>query len=232
LYYLVVSWIPLVNQRIFKPINENQLGLENVQSTQIVLGTQIHQLGEIIEIRQSTVEMGLTQIAEDELLIQGTLDTNTWLLMEQTLDISTLDAKQNSTSRNLSALATAQMKYAGSQYQLDLLAVIDILSSASQDLLHNNYGLAELKLIEAQKKLEGLLLEAYGFQQQTIHELLDLIKQTINDLPENPNLAENKLLLAWEIAIQGFPDPFFTGSTTPTPYNAPTVSLTPTPVDE
>ncbi len=64
-----------------------------------------------------------------------------------------------------------------------------------------------------------------GFQQDAISSILDLVEQTIIDLPAKPTLAAEKLELAWQLGITGLPQlgyGEFVGTVTPTPYLTPT----------
>jgi hypothetical protein len=232
IYYTAIGWIPYLDQRIFEPINKNQGAVLDLQSTQEYLDSQIQDLEDNLanyQARLDSFDMEMLQLSEDDLSLLATVDNNTLFMLQHTQSLATLDAKQVSTDRNLSALATAQMSYAGSQLKFDLLLIIDRFSRANQHILHTNYGLAKSELLSAQADLEAMLLEAYGYQQAVLNELLELVGQIIADLPNNPLLAENKLELAWQLAIQGFPEISSGGTFTPTPFQTPSITNTPTP---
>ena len=243
-YFAAVGWVPYFDQRIFQPIDNNSENLKELKSTQLVLESQITTLMETLNSFQSQVDQdiqttlealnqSLIQLSDDAGSMQSQIDNNTYYggtLYPAML--ATLSAKQESTDRNLSALATAQMRNSGNSQEIDLLRILELFSRANQDLLHDNYGQAEGGLLSAQAILQDLEKNLPASDRVIVIEILDLVDQVIADLPSRPVLAAEKLQLAWQLGITGFPDPVWavqTGTYTPTPYITPSLTPTPTP---
>jgi hypothetical protein len=157
---------------------------------------------------------------------------NTLMATQIQLQIATLTAQQSANDRHFSALATAQLSRSGIYGEIGLLKVLDLLSRANQFLLHSNYGQAEDILKSAIIELTELQERLPGFQQDVISNILDLVEQTIIDLPAKPTLAAEKLELAWQLGITGLLQldyGEYIGTVTPTPYLNPDITPTPTP---
>jgi hypothetical protein len=211
--------------------------------TQAVIKDQIASLLATLDTSQSAQEEGTS-------LYQSTLESlkqdiqqlknNTGNLLTAVsgnttqiqLQMATLSAEQSANERHISALATAQMNRIGIYEEIELLKVLELLSRANQFLLHSNYGQAEEILLSAKTELTNLQERLPGFQQGLISNILDLVEQTIIDLPAKPSLAAEKLELAWQLGITGLPqlgDGEYIGTLTPTPYLNPDLTQTPTP---
>ena len=230
IYYTAAGWIPYLDQRVFQPIDNNQSDLQALQATQQSLENQIQALYDNNISNQATLdslEMDIEQLTEDGLSILATVEMSVQFMLQHTQSIATLDAKLGSTNRNLSALATAQMRSGSFQQRLSLLKILDLLTLANQYLLHANFGQAENLLILAKTELETLFIQTPAYQQTYIHNLLNLVEDAVEDLPENFSIAENKIQLAIQMALQGFPEFDPSETLTGTPYITPT--LTPTP---
>ncbi|MCJ7734033.1 MAG: hypothetical protein MUP11_05755 [Anaerolineales bacterium] len=243
-YFAAVGWIPYLDQRIFQPIDNNRENLNELEATQMVLESQIEILMETLESYQTQIDLGIqstlevlnlsiTQLSDDVGEMQSDIDHNTYYggtVIPAIL--ATVSAKQDSTDRNLSALATAQMRESGTSQEIDLLRILELFSRANQDLLHDNYGQAEEELLAAQAILQKLELNLPASQRVISIEILGLVNQIIADLPSKPVLAAEKLQLAWQMGINGFPEPAWenqTGTVTPTPNITPSPTPTPTP---
>ncbi len=85
------------------------------------------------------------------------------------------------------------MSRSGIYEEIGLLKVLDLLSRANQFLLHSNFGQAEEILQSAIIELTALQERLPGFQQDVISNILDLVEQTVIDLPAKPTLAAEKL---------------------------------------
>jgi hypothetical protein len=230
IYYSAAGLVPYLDQRVFQPIDKNQSVILEVQATQLSLENQIRILQDNNLSHQATLEqfeMAITQLDEDDLSLMATVEMSVLFMLQHTQSIATLDAKLGSTNRNLSALATAQMRSGYFQQGLSLLKILDILTLANQYLLHANFGQAENQLILAKTELETLYIQTPAYQQTFIHDILSLVNNTIEDLPEDYSLAEDKIQLAMQMALQGFPELDSSVTLTATPYITPT--LTPTP---
>jgi len=214
-YYSAIGGIPYLNKNIFQPIEENQSQVFELQDTQKALETEIsaelynaEQSG--IQATLSAIDRNLQNLAKDLSSAQVTLDINSQI----NTHISTiypqmifdLEEKQESTSRNLSALATAQMGSMNTKGDLVLLRILDQLSRANQFLLHSNFGLAKDILILAQEDLTQLHQSSYSYQREYLDQIIDLVDGAISDLPSKPSLAEEKLELAWKLCLTGLPN--------------------------
>jgi hypothetical protein len=142
--------------------------------------------------------------------------------------LSTLAAKQQSNANHISALATAQMKAPENEYESELVRVIAHLSRANQFFLHANYGLAEDQLIAAQQILLNIEGRVDHWHKDQTLDLLTAIEGAMIDLPDHPTLANGKLDLAWQLALQGLQSPP-SQDLAETPSPTPGVILTPTP---
>jgi cell division protein FtsB len=230
IYYTAAGWIPYLDQRVFQPIDNNQIEIQDLQATQQSLENEIHLLQNNHISNQATLEymeMDIDQMNENSSSLQETVELSVQFMLQHTQSIATLDAKIESANRNFSALATAQMNGRDFHQKLGLLKILDILIHANQYLLHANFGQAENQLILTKTELETLFIQTPDYQQAFIHDLLNLVEGAVEDLPNNYSIAEEKMQLAIQMALQGFPefDPSLT--LTPTPYITP--SLTPTP---
>jgi hypothetical protein len=232
-YFTAVGWIPYLDQRVFQPIDANQAKINDLLERQSTLETQLGSLQNTLDANdlaagpqgtaaalQSTLEILGESVQES----QGDITNNTNLLLQYTQSLATLITRQNETDRNLSALATAQMASLGTKQDIELLKVLDLFNRASQYLLYADYGLAEDELVAASTKLDTLLETAPAYQQAAIAEILDLVNGAISDLPARPEVAGEKIQLAWQLAVSGLPQSGENpeGTITPTPYLTPT----------
>lgn len=230
IYYTASGWIPYLDQRVFQPIDNNQAEIHNLQASQESLENQIHLLLNNDMSNQATLEyleMAIAQLDGNDFALRATVEMGVEYLLQHTQSIATLDAKLGSTNRNLSALATAQIRSVEFQQRLSLLKILDLLTLANQYLLHANFGQAENQLILTKTELETLFIQTPAHQQTFIHDLLNLVEGAVEDLPENHSIAEDKMRLAIQMALQGFPELDLPETLIPTPYITP--SLTPTP---
>ncbi len=239
-YYTAIGWIPYLDQRVFQPIDNNQAQVEELRRTQQMLETQISGLlgalasnqvliDEGIGIYQATLtylDSELNQVVNDTRLIQSSVDNNTKYMLQYTQSLATFEAKLDSNTNNLSALATAQMSNYGIKDDLVIIKILESFSRTGQFLLHDNYGLAEDELKSARDTLLSLQNNLSGGQLAYLVGILDLVDQMISDLPTQPIQAANKLQIAWQLAFNGLPQTQ-SGTITPTLHITP--SITPTP---
>ncbi|MEE9599258.1 MAG: hypothetical protein V3V66_02245, partial [Anaerolineales bacterium] len=239
IYFSAVGWIPYLDNRIFQPIDNNLTQLQELVETQSVIEDQIASIlatldtsqsaqEESTSLHQATLEalqQDLQQLKDNTDNLFTAVSGNTYMSTQIQLQMATLTAKQSANDRHISALATVQMSRIGIYEEIELLKVLDLLSRANQFLLHSNYGQAEEILQSALIELTELQERLPGFQQDAISSILDLVEQTIIDLPAKPTLAAEKLELAWQLGITGLPQlgyGEFVGTVTPTPYLTPT----------
>ncbi len=229
IYFSALGWIPYIEQRVFEPIENNQTELNYLKATQQSLEEQIINLQSTNLTQQSTLESlnSDLNLNTDFRSLRATVEMGVQLVSEQNILLATLDARQGSADNNLSALATAQINRLDLEYDLGLLKILDSLILTNQYLAHANLGEAEDQLELVKVELESLYTKAQVSQQAVLSNLLDLVTETIEDLPGNPSLAENKVELAILTALQGFPDPSQDLTLTPTPYSTPTGTSTP-----
>jgi hypothetical protein len=232
-YFTAVGWIPYLDQRVFQPIDENQARINDLLEGQSALETEVVSLkntlnaNDLVSGPQKTVaslQSTLEMLGESLQESQGDITNNTDLLLQYTQSLATLITKQNDTDRNLSALATAQMGSLGTKQEIELLKVMDLFTRTSQFLLDDDYGVAEDELVAAGTKLDTMLLTAPAYQQAAIAEILDLVNGAISDLPARPEVAGEKIQLAWQLAVSGLPQSWENpeGTIIPTPYLTPT----------
>lgn len=236
-YFSAAGWIPYLEQRVFQPIDAHQQEIQGLLSTQGILETQVADLSAALEgmrsddyqdlqSTQAALEGSVTILQDSLDALRDSAGQNTYYsatLLPALL--STVSAQQESTDRNLSALATAQMARSLDSREAALLKVLALLSRANQFLLHDNFGLAEDVLLSANDYLLEISGGASG-QDQLVTQLLDLVNGARDDLPAQPEVAAGKLELAWQLALLGLDDPV---SGTVTPSASPGPSLTPTP---
>ncbi len=243
IYFAASGWVPYLDQRVFQPIDTNQALVQELKATQNALEIRISSLQATLDGDQSdagsdiaatldAMGMSLDQLSEDVVHIQSAVDTNTYyaITLSPAL-ITTVSARQESNSRNLSALATAQMRDSGNHQELELLRTLELLTWAHQYILHDNYGLAENELETARDNLSVMIEQVPPKQKVVVLEMLNLVDQCIADLPSRPAVAAEKLQLAWRMGVTEFQNESLYdqgGTVTPTPYITPTTS-TPTP---
>ena len=240
IYFAASGWVPYLDQRVFQPIDTNQALVQELKATQNALEIQISSLQTTVDGNQSEIESDiaatLDQLSEDVVHMQSEVDNNTYFggTLAPAM-IATVSARQDSNSKNLSALATAQMRDSGNRQELELLRTLELLTWAHQYILHDNYGLAENELEAARENLSFLITRVPPKQRVVVLEMLNLVDQCIADLPSRPAVAAEKLQLAWHMGVTEFPyeSSYDQGGTvTPTPNITPTTSTstsTPTP---
>lgn len=236
IYFAASGWVPYLDQRVFQPIDTNQARVKELQATQIDLEIQLSALQATVDgaLSEAGLEIAATldQLSENVFYMQTDVSSNTYYAgtLVPAL-IATISADQESNSRNLSALATAQMRDSGNRQEIELLRTLEMLTWAHQYILHNNYGLAENELGSAREKLSGLITRVPPKQRAVVLEMLNLVDQSIVDLPSRPAVAAEKLQLAWHMGTADFPsEPLYNqgGTITPTLYLTPTTTPVPT----
>ena len=233
IYYSTIGGIPILNNKIFHPIEENESQVFEIQETQKSLESQLSEISATLDSAEqsgyqatlSDMEGDLQSLTENIISAQATVDINsqmsTYMATVYPQKLFDLEAKQASNDRNLSALATAQMGSSNIDGDLALIRILEQLSRANQFLLHSNFGLAEDTLKSAKDDLIKLQNSSYVFQKEYLVPILDLVEGAIADLPSKPSLAAEKLELAWKLGLTGLPqlgqiDQSITW--TPTPY--------------
>lgn len=243
IYFAASGWIPYLDQRVFQPIDTNQAKVRELQATQNALELQISSLQATLNGNQSgsgsdiaatldALGMSLGQLSEDVVHIQSAVDTNTYyaITLSPAL-ITTVSARQESNVRNLSALATAQMRDSGNRQEIELFRTLELLTWAHQYILHDNYGLAENELETARDNLSFMITRVPPKQRVVVLEMLNLVGQCLADLPSRPALASEKLQIAWRMGVTEFPKESVYdqgGTITPTLYITPTSTPVPT----
>ena len=236
IYFAASGWVPYLDQRVFQPIDTNQALVQELRVTQSALELQVSSLQATLEGMESgpgfDIAATLDQLSEGFIQMQSEVNNNT--SNAGTLNpaiIATLSNKQASNTRNLSALATAQMRDSGNRQDIEILRTLEFLTWAHQYILHNNYGLAENELSAAQEKLSAMITKVPPKQRVVVIEMLNLVDQCLVDLPLRPAVAAEKLQIAWRMGVSEFPnDPVYdqAGTVTPTPYTTPTFTPVPT----
>ncbi len=235
-YFGAAGWIPYFDQRIFQPIDQSQAEIRRLSTSQAEFEAQLESLqGTLTALEEDpndAIQEILDQINIELDALQSSVDTNTYYAA--TLNpglVATVTDQLRNTNQNLSAIATAQMADAGIRQDLTMLRVLDLFSQANTNILHNNYGLAEEQLELSTEILSGLGAQVPPSQRVTVLEMIGLLEGCLNDLPARPSLAAEKLTLAWQMGLVEFPneDPRFIGTITPTPYDLPELTPTPTP---
>jgi len=237
IYFSAVGWIPYFDQRIFQPIDSHQQEIRRLRATQESLETQIAGLSTAVDAvrsgelqpTQQALTTNLSDLENALDSLETRVDENSYY--SATLNpslLSTAAAKQQSFDRNLSALATAQMEDARKSQEIDLLKVLILLNRTKQYLMDDNFGLAEDTLTTIQEYLLKLGSSPAGLDQR-VSELLGLINGASADLPYRPEIAADKLELAWELTLTGLLNPAGRGTVTPTPFSPNPQDITPTP---
>ncbi len=240
IYFAASGWVPYLDQRVFQPIDANQTKVFELQATQSALYLQISSLQSTLAGNQSgdiaatldALGISLDQLSGDVGHMQSEVDNNTYFA--GTLSpamIATVSAGQESNTRNLSALATAQMRDSGNRLEIELFRTLEMLTWAHQYILHDNYGLAENELKTARDNLSAMTTRVPPKQKVVVLEMLNLVEQSIADLPSRPALATEKLQIAWRMGVTEFPKESLydqAGTSTPTPYITPTSTPLPT----
>lgn len=244
IYFTASGWIPYLDQRVFQPIDSNQAKVQELQATQKALELQISSLQATLNGNQSggagsdiaatlnAMGMSLDQLSEDVVHMQSEVDNNTYYAgtLSPAL-IATVSARQESNTRNLSALATAQMRDSGNRQEIELFRTLELLTWAHQYILHDNYGLAENELEIARDNLSVMITRVPPKQRVVVLEMLNLVDQCLADLPSRPTLAAEKLQIAWRMGVIEFPNESLHdqgGTITPTLYITPTSTPAPT----
>lgn len=231
-YFAASGWVPYLDQRVFQPIDTNQALVQELRATQSALEIQLSSLQATVDEDQSgtgiDIEATLDQLAENVSQMQSEVANNSY--SSGTLIpalIATVSAEQDSNARNLSALATAQMRDSGNRQAIELFRVLDLLIWAHQYILHDNYGLAENELNTARDALSELIIRVPPKQRVIVIEMLNLVDQCRADLPSRPAVAAEKLQIAFHMGVSEFPDESIyspMGTITPTIFNTPIIS--------
>lgn len=230
IYFSASGWIPYLDQTVFEPIESNQQKVLELQATQEALESQLSSLQAALDSSQSgassAVEATLDQFSADLGSMQSQIETNTYLA--GTLSpamIATVAAQQDSNTRFLSAVATAQMRDSGNRQEIELLRSLELMTWAHQYILHDNYGLAENELKIARENLSIMITRVPARQRVVVLEMLNLVDECLADLPSRPVIAAEKLQLAWHMGVNEFFELNSydqSGPITPTPYLTPT----------
>ena len=251
IYFGTSGWIPFLDKNIFQSVSENQTQIEGMKHTQEALEEGLASISETLDAGQinkddilsnyqatlTRIEVDLENLSEGLVSAQASIDTNTqlntYMATAYPQKLFEIEEKQSANSNHISAIATIQMRAAGINEDLALIRILDLLSRTNQFLLHSNYGLAEDSLKSAKEELVKLLDTAPGFQKEYINTILFHVDDAMGDLPARPSLAANKLELAWQLGINGLPQPVDPQSVitqTPTPTLTPyPPNFTPTP---
>ncbi|MGB2963371.1 MAG: hypothetical protein WBB69_05245 [Anaerolineales bacterium] len=247
IYYAAIVSDPILDiNPLFQSQNKNNATLQALKETQAALENKIASFVETLDSNQSGIDVELLSIqstqemiVEDlQNLVQDSLENQTMSGSVNYLStlypelLATLAAQQSANSRHIDALATAQMSSPGTDQEIKLLMILDLLGRANQFLLHSNFGLAEETLAAANTELHSLLDALPDFQQEGIADMQELVEGALADLPAKPTLAAEKLELAWQIGISGLPYPAeaeITDTPTLTPSNQTDLTTTPTP---
>jgi len=208
-YFSAVGWVPYLEQRLFEPIDNNHALIQDIAATQQALASQLAELTETQPGKPTPnaeeFEDSLAAAREELDEVRSALSTLSAFSLTQVpalLETITIDQQANET--HISALATAQMSYRGSEFESELLRIIALFSRANQYFLHDNYGLAEDQLLAAQQILVETEQSLANTQREQALELINLIEGVITDLPDQPETAGLKLELAWQLALESF----------------------------
>jgi len=236
-YFSAVGWVPYLEQKLFKPIENNQDQIEGLVATQQALESQVAFLLEDLRENQALNNQDLETVfstAEGEIdQLRGAVETvNAYSLTQVPVILATLTAVQQANEYHISALATAQGEYLRNGFEIEQAKIIALLSRANQFLLHANYGLAEDQLVAALQILLDIDEDLDSWQRIQALELTSAIEGAIEDLPSQPVLAGSKLEIAWQLALLGFralPTQDLTATPSPTGQESITPTPTPTP---
>ncbi len=239
IYFTFSSWIPTVKKEFLDPVEENTQRLDILESD--LQGT-LHQLKDAPEeIREEAAALQSEQLSLQEtlqVLDLSLLDQQTDLermktdVAEQSTQVQQLteDQATHSAARErdqeiIQYLATAQAAQSYLAEAIELVSIANRIDRANQQILHDNYGQAQEELISGIDQLSSLERQVPGNQQENLAALTDLLTKAVSDLPEDPNQASDRLILAWEILI-GDLLPALNLDLRETP--SPTASLSPT----
>lgn len=246
IYFSAVGWIPYLDNRIFQPIDANQLMVQELKKTQQSLENQILALSETLEYNQTMLDEGINayqstlddlghdlhNLLNEVISVQATFELSSHTITVYPQMFATLTSKQEANARHIDALATAQFSSTDILQEIELLKILELLSRANQFMLHSNFGQGEETLKTAKLNLIKLQENLPQLQREVISNILMLVDQAIVDLPTKPALASKKLELAWQLGISGLHQldgEGATGTTTPTPYIQTSPTFTPTP---
>lgn len=233
IYFSAAGWVPYLDQRLFEPIEKNQVLIQEIAATQDALINQLAMVREDLDENQAHTYQDLeaTLASADFQVgdVQAAVETvNAYSLTQVPALLGTITANQQKNESHISALATAQMIYLGNGFENELMKILVLLSRSNQFLLHNNYGLAEEQLVAAQQILLDMEEDLNDWQHLQAFELLSALESAIANLPDQPAVASVQLELAWQLTIRGFqalpsqalqetPTPTPGGTSTPTP---------------
>lgn len=233
IYFSAAGWVPYLDQRLFEPIEKNQVLIQEIAATQDALINQLAMVREDLDENQAHTYQDLeaTLASADFQVgdVQAAVETvNAYSLTQVPALLGTITANQQKNESHISALATAQMIYLGNGFENELMKILVLLSRSNQFLLHNNYGLAEDQLVAAQQILLDMEEDLNDWQHLQAFELLSALESAIANLPDQPAVASVQLELAWQLTIRGFqalpsqalqetPTPTPGGTSTPTP---------------
>ena len=247
IYYAAIVSDPILDiNPLFQSQNKNKATIQALKETQAALENKISSFVETLDTNQSVIEIELLSIQSTQEmlgkdlqnLVEDGMENQTLSLSVNSLStlypelLATLAAQQSANSRHMDALATAQMSSAGTEQEIKLLMILDLLGRVNQYLLHSNFGLAEETLAGANAELDSLLDALPDYQQEIFADMQELVEGALVDLPDKPTLAVEKLELAWQIGISGLPSPSegeVTATPTPSPSNQADLTTTPTP---
>jgi uncharacterized coiled-coil protein SlyX len=212
---------PLAYERYIRPVEMNVAQVAALETQQAQSAAQIASL----QARLATAEAALGKQAETITGLAGRIQTAEEGIARHTKQLAALDEIQAEYLKNNDASLT---RIDG---QIRLLKAMEMLSRARLFLYQSNFGLAKQDAQSARDLLAGLQEDAPEALAAELTEALFRLDLVLKNLPDFPVAASVDLDLAWQVLVQGIPQPtpVPTESATPSPLPGTPIPEIPTP---
>jgi chaperonin cofactor prefoldin len=111
--------------------------------------------------------------------------------------------------------------------EVSLIKVMELVTRSRAAMVDRNYGVAQSDLQSARTLLSVLQAKAQTYQTASIQSMIERIDLALNNLANNPSLADKDLDVIWQLLIQGLPasadEVLPTSAPVPLPTVVPTV---------
>ncbi len=228
----------------------DQLEVVSDQDKQTIaeLQTQIQELEALLVAQQGELSEAMAQSEEQDEALQQTLDSLSESLGEMDTALGSLEdsigelageVDENRAQSDALALAFADAENPINtlRRELQLVKAMELITRSRLFLSERNLGLLEQDLLAARELLLGLQGDVLDYQEDALTAVIERLDLALGNLPDELDLAENDLEVAWQLLVDGLPSappeqleaagtPTATPELTPAPDATPTVTPT------
>lgn len=225
---------PYLYNKYIQPVNSNTArltDLEEKESADISLLTE--QVNDL-KSRLSTLESRQTESAQAMAELQGQIaaletavETHSETLQQLEAMQASLTALETQSAAHENLLVGNNSALVDLQRQVALSRAIELLSRSRLYLSQSNFGLAKQDVQVARALLASLQDTIPAEKSAALEDVITRLDLALGNLPAYPVIAVGDVDIAWQILVDGLPEPVATE--TLTPEIAATETPTPTP---